>query len=444
MATNYTTGINLSDTSVEWTTLRATQDGLELLQTESEALSENGEFPLALQQGRHHGVVAGGLPASLMLTHVCNLPSTDLDEIAGMVELQLDKISPYPLQQLVISFEILAQGETQTRVLIAGVKREIVEKLGAKLEGAGLRLSSLDLQLLCRWHQLLNANRVDEEGNHAILLIEKGEVGLIIAQDGEPVLFRSLPESDSADELWTELDYSLTTLEQEFHLNGLDCITIWSDGSLPELVEAISKNALIALNTCELSELAPLSEALAYRYHTRSSQHLELVPNEWLESAKNKALIRKLYKFGGILLGSWLSLLLLFSIAFSIQKHQANKLRNTANELAGPANAVLETSSKVNTLLNYTDQSHSAIEALREISTLLPAGVDLSAFNYKKGRALTLRGEAEAGDDVYKFFTILSQSEFFKEIKDQRVTIANRKGQRISQFSLTAVPEGVE
>ncbi|MFC1467234.1 PilN domain-containing protein [Verrucomicrobiota bacterium] len=445
MATNYTIGISSSDTSVEWTTLHATQDGLEIRESRKENLDESGALP-ALFHDHHKDTIVSGLPASTLLTHVFNLPSTDPDEIAGMVELQLDKISPYPLQQLVVSYEILAQGETYTRVLVAGVRREIIDQLGAQLKSAGLVLNSLDLELLCRWDQLLRADKIEAEGGEAILVFEKGEAGLIIAENGEPLLFRALPVTNDtpANELFAELEYSMTMLEQEFHMQELHRIDLWSDGSLPEMAQAIKQQDDQTANCFDLAELPPLSNALARRYQRREMHHLELVPKEWIEAATNKALMRKLYKFSGIVLGIWLALVLMASIAISVHKHQVTELRNIAEQLNGPAKAVQESSRKMNALLSYTDQRYSAIESLREVSTLLPPGIDLSAFNYKKGRALTLRGEAESDDAVYKFFDTLAQSDFFKEIKDQRVTTATRKGRRISQFSLTATPEGIE
>lgn len=443
MAINHTIGINITDTAVNWTSLRNGQEGLELHEFETKPRPEPDTLPPLFHPHQADRLIAG-LPSTNVLTHVFNLPSTDTDEIAGMVELQLDKISPYPLQQLVASYEILAQGETHTLVLVAGVRREIVEQLGAQLNTIGLTLNSLDLELLCRWQQLLMENRIAAEGGEAIFIIEKGTTGLIIAVNGEPLLFRTLPSSHSAEELLSELDYSLTTLEQEFDLQGVERIDLWSDDPQPELSETLEKQVHLCSSQNSLSELPPLSEALARRYHNRGQHQLELIPPEWIEVARNKTQIRKLYKFGAILLASWLSLVLLFSIAYGIHKHQVSKLRTTADELTAPAQAVKESSRKVNTLLNYTDQDHSALEALREISALLPNGIDLSAFSYKKGRALTLRGAADSSDAVYKFFDTLAQSKFFKEIKDQRVTTANRKGQRISQFSLTAVLEGAE
>lgn len=445
MAIKQTTGINISDASVEWTTLRASQDGPEIAQSNAADLSDCGALP-SLFHEHQKDIVVSGLPASALLMHVLDLPSTDSDEIAGMIELQIDKISPYPLPQLVISYEVLAQGETHTRVLVVGVKRSIVDKLGARFETAGLILNSLDSELLCRWQQLLMTDKIEAEGAIATLIIEKGEAGLIIADNGEPILFRALPLSETCTpaELIEELDYSITTLEQEFHLQGLSLIETWTDHSLPELMQAVTAQKNFTTTCSDLAELPPLSEAMAYRYHRRTTHHMELVPPEWTEATTNKALMRKLYKFGGIVLSAWLGVILLLTIVFQIHSHQTNKLRAIATTLDGPAQAVQEDGRKVNALLSYTDQDHSALEALREVSSLLPAGIDLSAFNYKKGSALTLRGESTSSDAIYAFNKQASALKFFTEIKDFRVTSTNRKGVQINQFSLTAVLEGVE
>ena len=191
-----------------------------------------------------------------------------------------------------------------------------------------------------------------------------------------------------------------------------------------------------------LSDLSSLSEALIRRH--QNGEKIELIPTEWIESAKSKALMRNLYKFGAIALGAWLTIGALFFCALGVHSHQVNKLRTAAQKLSEPAKLVQESSRKVTALIGYTDQSKSSLETLREICSVLPEGIELSSFSFKKGGVLTLRGAAQSDEAIYSFFDILAKSTFFKEIKDQRVTMANSKGARISQFSLTAVLEETE
>ncbi len=434
-------GFNLLSDKIERTTIRVNSDGQELAQFDCNSLNEIKSKDHFFQQN-HSDVIIASLPANEVLLHVFNFPTIDPDEIEGMVELQIDKISPYPLAQIVVSHEILAQNETHTLVLVAGARRELIEEKGAFFKDLGLTLSSLDINLICRWNQLLSANKVSADYSDIFLIIENNEAGLIITKNGEPILFKSLFIDELSSDLFEEINYSLATLEQAFQIEEASVINVWKDDFSVFNFKDLNTNGEFSVALNSLHDLPKLSDGLVRRYQNRNK--LELIPKEWIESAKSKALMRSLYKFGAIAFAAWLSIGVIFFMAVGIHSHQVKKLRAVAENLSGPAKEVQETSRKVSALSGYTDQSNSALETLREICAILPKGIELSSFSFKKGEAATLRGEAVSDEAIYSFFDILAKSEFFKEVKDQRVTMANHKGKRISQFSLTAVLEGAE
>src|SRR5437016_12031704 len=87
-----------------------------------------------------------------------------------MVELQLEKLSPLPVNQIVWSFESVPQsaGELQTVIVIVA-ERSLVEEFLGKLESDGYLADRLDLSFL---HQLV-ATRIDGDG--AWLYIQSDE-----------------------------------------------------------------------------------------------------------------------------------------------------------------------------------------------------------------------------------------------------------------------------
>ena len=78
-----------------------------------------------------------------------------------MVELQLEKLSPLPVNQVVWSFELVPQsaGELQTVVVIIA-ERSLVEDFLGKLESAGYLADRLELPFV---HQLLTTS-IDGDG----------------------------------------------------------------------------------------------------------------------------------------------------------------------------------------------------------------------------------------------------------------------------------------
>src|SRR5262245_40845701 len=97
-----------------------------------------------------------------VFVRVVQLPKADAAETRSMVELQLEKLSPLPVTQLVWSYEVIphvpqggagqdmtphGQGELQT-VLVLMVSRHQVEDYLGQLEGQGSLADRLELPLL--------------------------------------------------------------------------------------------------------------------------------------------------------------------------------------------------------------------------------------------------------------------------------------------------------
>src|SRR5205823_11180769 len=101
------------------------------------------------------------LPAVQVFLRVVHLPKCDPAELRSMVELQLEKLSPLPVNQIVWSFELVAQsaGDLQT-VIVTIAERNLVEDFLGKLESDGYLADRLDLPFV---HQLL-ATAIDGDG----------------------------------------------------------------------------------------------------------------------------------------------------------------------------------------------------------------------------------------------------------------------------------------
>ena len=78
-----------------------------------------------------------------------NSRPSDFDETLAMVELQLEKLSPMPVAQIVWSIHVLphAEGNLQT-VIVMIVARNAVEEFLGQLEGQGYLADRLELPLL--------------------------------------------------------------------------------------------------------------------------------------------------------------------------------------------------------------------------------------------------------------------------------------------------------
>ncbi len=93
-----------------------------------------------------HAVV--DVPRDQAILKMLTLPIARAEELPGMVEIQIAKELPFPVKDAVIDFAVAdtEKKETTGEVLVAAIRREVVEQYEATLEAAGLKLVRLGLR----------------------------------------------------------------------------------------------------------------------------------------------------------------------------------------------------------------------------------------------------------------------------------------------------------
>ena len=69
------------------------------------------------------------LPAHAALLERLTLPSTNREELAGMVQLQLEKTLPYPMEDVTSDFEVIKQGESESTLISVATHTGQLNKL---------------------------------------------------------------------------------------------------------------------------------------------------------------------------------------------------------------------------------------------------------------------------------------------------------------------------
>ena len=101
------------------------------------------------------------LPVEQVFLRVAHLPVSDFDETLAMVELQLEKISPLPVTQVVWSIQVMPKHvDNLQTVIVTMISRDVVEKFLGNLESKGYLPDRLELPIL---DQLL-ATSITEDG----------------------------------------------------------------------------------------------------------------------------------------------------------------------------------------------------------------------------------------------------------------------------------------
>ena len=432
MAKGQITGLAISPEAIEWSVLRAgknrpgsvfdsgrVEPGVPRGTVEPEVVKEASSRLKAGLRGVK-GAVTVGLPSGDLLLRVLDLPVVEPEELPGIVELQADKFSPFPIENMVVSHEVLRQTEDSCTVLIAAVLSQTVEDLGALLHGAGLSVARIDAEILGWWRLLKDSRQIGATGRHLVVLLAGGAPEIMVVQDGIPVVFRCLaemaeaPDDDLAAEIAHEVGYTLMTLELEQGQAGTDSIAVCSiSGQAPTgLVEKLRDECACDVQQKSLASMAPLSEGLARRTADGTAR-LDLTPAAWQESGRSKQFRKRVVVTAVSVLGLWLALVGGFLGALYFQKNRLSTSRATLAELEGPTAAVRETRQRVRVIKRYMDRTHSSLECLREIATVQPVGIELTSFTYRKGEHVKIVGEGPDPAGIYDFKNKLDASGLF-------------------------------
>ena len=119
------------------------------------------------------------LPCQSVLIERHKLPSTDKAELADMLQLQLEKTLPYPLEDVSHGFEILTQGENESTVLTYAASRAQLDTLCAPLREKGRIPRRITLQAL------RVAAACPDTGTILALWPEQGQTACAIICDGK-------------------------------------------------------------------------------------------------------------------------------------------------------------------------------------------------------------------------------------------------------------------
>lgn len=456
MSDDLITAVVLRRGALLWTTLQRKKNRLEVVENKAATFEwpagvADWQAPEIVERLKPlcqqlKGRVALALPTESTLMRVVRLPTVEAPEIRDMVALQVDKFSPFPVDQMAVSQEILHQHEGASRVIMATAPLETVNRWGALLHGAGLFPREVDVEVLGWWRLLKQERQIPESGRHLVLLLEESGTELLVVQDGIPVLLRSLGRPGAtapaslAAELAEELNFTLTTLEAEWGSGGVHTLHVWNRGALPVgFVEALRAETQLELEVHALETLPHLTEGLARRAAERGPHLVDLAPAEWKTSLESRKLKHALLVAGGVCLGLWLMGVLVVAGGLLWAKRQAAVLAEQVAELKKPAAAVEQLKEQVRSLERYADRRYSGLECLREVVALMPAELDLNTFSYKKYDEVALRGEADVSGPIYDFFQALEKSGLFKEVKPEAVTQQPRGGKVRHQFKVSLV-----
>jgi len=438
MAKDITTGVLVRSDEVAWATLKQAKAGIE-------CVAEGGD-EASLSEIKTAVVLA--LNSTDVLLRVMEFPLVDDDEIAEMVELQVDKFSPFPIDQMVVSHEVISRDESSISVLVAAAKEKAVDVAAVVLKQHGYKIERVDVALLGLWKNIVDAGALVSDGRETLVIVSSDSIDVVTHENAVPMAISclgglpDLSDASVANDISQEISHLLVGLEIEHGRAPHQQITLWTNGGNSIFVAALKSVCDMEVFEKSLGILPTVEHGVALRSLKEGKGQvaggglLDLTPEAWRLASASKRSKRSMIIAALAVLSVWVLVVAGGLGWLKFEGIRLNKLKKVDTEWLDPANKVRQLRLQVSMIERYTDHTYSALECLREISGMQPEGVDLSSFTYRKGEGVGIDGEADSGSLVNQFNEALNKSALFVNVKPGTRT-RTKQGRHRFSFDIT-------
>ncbi|HKS36354.1 MAG TPA: hypothetical protein VJW76_04130, partial [Verrucomicrobiae bacterium] len=338
------------------------------------------------------------LPAEQVFLRVADLPNCDPAELRSMVELQLEKISPLPVNQIVWSFETIpgSSADLQTVIVII-VERSLVEDFLGKLEGDGYLADRIELELL---HQLLATPVAGDDVWVFVSPAESKTVCLVAWWCAGRLKNLNVLNVPAGEAGAAAMNDQLTKIAWAGELEGwLTAAPGWHLAA-DDATAAVWEPALRewAGRGIELHPLRSPHElaGLSARRAARSETQVNLLPSEFAARYQQQFIDRLWMRGLAGLILVYLAGVVVYFAALEVLKIQKSKVEKQVTALSGAYTNALQLKARIDVLQQQIGLRYAALDCWKITSEKLPAELTLTSFTFARGNKLTLRGNAPA------------------------------------------------
>ena len=442
--------VAFSGSSLELTTARTEGAEISVLQESSASASPpegaqdaSPQWQTAAQSlrqrfdPREHRLVTS-VSCEDVLCQILRLPATEPAELKQMLDLQIDNITPLPLEEVVYSFEPLDIVNGQTRVLVVIARKATVNQRVEALETAGLRPEIVSVDALAMFRALHKRNllAVDDRVN-ILVILRAAAADAIVYSQGTMLAVRSIVVGvDGESVLREELQRTLVAAEAGQPQRAMGAVTFLAQGEEVAAFAGRVANGLSAPATFLTNGAVPSAGlSLCLQCATGEAVPLNLLPDEWRQKRQTAAFRRRLIR-GIIAVGVVYALALaVFMTMLVVKRAQLHRIENEVKRQQPEFLKARETQSQLIAMSKQLDTKSSALEVLRDVSTRLPENVKLSYFQYKKDQSVSLKGQAPSAALALDFQSQLEKGDLFAKVTPG--TSRTEPGSGLTKFDLT-------
>jgi hypothetical protein len=336
------------------------------------------------------------LPPENIFLRVIELPKSSFGETLAMAELQLEKLSPVPVTQIVWTLQILPKSpaENLQTIIVVIVERKVVEEFLGKLEAHGFFADRLEVPMLDQ----LAATPATEDGAWIYPALLNGQNAALVAWWSGGALrnlsYVVLPlDGDRAKSLKEQITQLAWAGELEGWLAAQPRWHLVADGALAGEWETFLRNGLDEPVT--VAGPLPFQELAAHtakRATAADASNAVLLPGEF-SARYREQFFDRLWLHGlfatGILYAVGVAV---YFCATTVLGLQTGKLEQQVAAISGSYTNALQLKARYDVLKERQDLKFAALDCWKLVADKLPAGISLQRFSFGNGQTLSLNG----------------------------------------------------
>jgi hypothetical protein len=336
------------------------------------------------------------LPPETVFLRVIELPKSSFEETLSMVELQLEKLSPIPVTQIVWMIHVLPQASAENLQTVVAViaQRSAVEEFLGKIEAQGFCPDRLEAPMLDQ----LEATPATDDGAWIYPALLNGQSTALVAWWFGGAL-RNLsfivlpPGGDRAKSLqgqfaqltWAGEMEGWLTAQPKFHLVAGGAVAAeWQNVLRESLGDPVQISpplppAELAARTARRAAAANPGGAVLLPAEFSTRYHQQFVDRLWL-----RGLVAT-----GVLYAVCVAI---YFCATGLLGVQTRKVEQQAADLGGSYTNALQFKARYEVLKQRQQLKYAALDCWKLLAENLPEGISLQRFSFANGQTLALNG----------------------------------------------------
>lgn len=369
------------------------------------------------------------MPPESVFLRAVQLPACAPAELAGMIEFQLEKLSPMPPAQVVWTVESVAHPDaTQQTALVTIAARSAVEAFVEKLEQGGYRVDRIELPMVRR----LLAKPVQGELLRIVLDGSGAQQVALLGWWTDSVLrdvsMIRLPVQGAAQLLLAQLNGTAWAAELDGWLASLPPVTVVADeAEAAPLLEALQGWCARPVSVEPSGAEPDLARFTAS--HALQPSPASLIPEE-VRTRQRRQYVDSLWVKGLTALAmTYLAGVFVYLAVLTYQKSAVETLQGETRSMALQYTNTLQLKARVRVLQEQVALRFAALDCWNAVVEKLPEALTLVQLDFKNGRTLVINGNASEGDraEVTRYNDLLRAvsaegKPLFSEVKPATMT----------------------